>query len=191
MGDAAPAAEPVSGGRAVAADGVGYVPDPAGLAGAAAGNGAGPHRRVQPHGKRRGGRLCPAEGVSGAGIRRGRHRHPQPAGGGAVLHGGAAGAGAGRRRSAAAPCRIRLCAAGKAVRDAQDPDGADAGRAAAHRPELPQAQADAPCAGHGAGGGAPCPPLRRRRDAGPHRGAAPRLHEEAGHGGAAGAVRGV
>ena len=67
----------------------------------------------------------------------------------------------------------------------------DAGGAAAHRAELSQAQADAPCAGHGAGGGAFGGAIRRGRDKGAHRRAAARLHQEAGYGRAAGAVQEV
>lgn len=69
------------------------------------------------------------------------------------------------------------------------PAAPDPGPAAAHRPELSEAQAHAPCAGHGAGGRPPGPAVWGRRDPGPGGRPAPRLHQEAGYGGAAGPVR--
>ena len=54
--------------------------------------------------------------------------------------------------------------------------------AAAGGPQLSEAQAHPPCAGHGAGGHPSGGALRRGCGEGPRGGAAPRLHEEAGDG---------
>ncbi len=77
--------------------------------------------------------------------------------------------------------RVGLRSAGAPVRYGHGSEAPDAGGAAAHRHELSQAQADAPCAGHGEEA-VSLASLRRGRDKGPRGRTAPRLHQEAGYG---------